>query len=98
MKLEETENLKLQYANNIQTTTTQIKKIRNSDTDLSKKITKVLNIYEKTQILKVNHHSKNGVTFAEDTEIALLNANKNSKTIKVNHKKTKNQINHFTST
>ena len=37
-KLEETENLKLQYVNNIQTTTSQINKINDSDTDLSKKI------------------------------------------------------------
>ena len=37
-KLEETENLKLQYVNNIQTTTSQINNINDSDTDLSKKI------------------------------------------------------------
>ena len=36
MKLQETVNLKLQYVNNIQTTTTQIKIIQDSDTDLSK--------------------------------------------------------------
>ena len=47
IKLEETENLKLQYVNNIQTTTTQINNSHNSDTDLSEKITEILNIYEK---------------------------------------------------
>ena len=47
MKLEETENLKLQYVNDIQTTTTQINNIHNSDIDLSEKITEILNIYEK---------------------------------------------------
>ena len=52
MKLEETENLKLQYVNNIQTSTTQINKIHNSDTDLSEKITEFLNIYEQNQIFK----------------------------------------------
>ena len=31
MKLEETEKLRLQYVNNIQTTTTQINNIHNSD-------------------------------------------------------------------
>ena len=36
----------------------------------------------KTQILKLNHHSKNGVTIDVDTDTALLNADKNSKTIK----------------
>ena len=99
MKLEETENLKLQYFNNIQTTTTQINNIHNSDTDSSEKSTEILNIYmRKTQILKVNHHLKNGVTIAEDTDTVLLNADKNSKTIKINHKSTKNQINHSNNT
>ena len=37
MKLEETEKLKLQYVNNIQTTTTQINHKHNSDIDLSEK-------------------------------------------------------------
>ena len=37
MKLEETENLKLQYVNNIQTTTSQINNINDSDTELSEK-------------------------------------------------------------
>ena len=53
MKLEETENLKLQYVNNIQTTTTtQINIIHNSDTDLFEKITEILNIYEKNPNFK----------------------------------------------
>ena len=42
MKLEETENLKLQYVKNIQTTTSQINNINNSDTGLSEKITEIL--------------------------------------------------------
>ena len=70
--------------------------MHNSDTDLSEKITEILIIYEKTQILKVNHQLKNGVTIAEDTDTALLNADKNRKTIKINRKSTKNQINHST--
>ena len=37
MKLEETENLKLQYVNNIQTTTSQINNIHGSYTELSEK-------------------------------------------------------------
>ena len=48
MKLEETENLKLQYVNNIQTTTTQINNIHNSDIELSEN----LNIYEKNPNFK----------------------------------------------
>ena len=53
---------------------------------------------KKTQILKVNHHSKNGLTIAKDTDIALLNADKNNKTNRINHKSTRNQTNHFIST
>ena len=52
MKLEETENLKLRYINNIQTTTTQINNIYSSDTDLSEKITEILNIYGKNPNFK----------------------------------------------
>ena len=47
MKLEETENLKLQYVNRIETNTTIINNIQESDTDLVEKITEILNSYEK---------------------------------------------------
>ena len=47
MKLEETENLKLQYVNRIETNTTHINNIQESDTDLVEKITEILNFYEK---------------------------------------------------
>ena len=47
MKLEETENLKLLYVNRIETNTTQINNINNSDVNLTEKITEILNIYEK---------------------------------------------------
>ena len=33
------------------------------------------------QILKVNHLSKNGVTIVEDIDMAMLNADKNNKTM-----------------
>ena len=52
MKLEETENLKQNYVNNIQTTTSHINNINDSDTDLSEKITEILNTYEKNPIFK----------------------------------------------
>ena len=52
MKLEETENLKLQYVNNIQTITSHINKIHDSDSDLSKQITETLIIYEKNPKFK----------------------------------------------
>ena len=51
-----------------------------------------------TQTLKANHHSKNGVTIADDMDIVFLNVDKNSKTIKINLKNIKNQINHSINT
>ena len=45
MKLEETENLKLQYINRIKTNTTQTNNIHDSDIDITEKITDILNIY-----------------------------------------------------
>ena len=52
IKLEETENLKLQYVNRIDTNTTHIINIQESDTDLIEKITEILNIYEKNPNFK----------------------------------------------
>ena len=52
MKLEETENLKLQYFNRIETNTIHINNIHDSDVDLTEKITEVLNIYEKNPNFK----------------------------------------------
>ena len=45
MKPEEAENLKLQYVNNIQATTSQENIVHNSDIELSENITEILNIY-----------------------------------------------------
>ena len=47
MKLEETENIKLQYVNRIEKITIHINNHQRSDTDLIEKITEILNIYEK---------------------------------------------------
>ena len=52
MNLEETENLKLQYVNRIETNTTHINNIQKSDTDLIEKITEILNIYERNPNFK----------------------------------------------
>ena len=98
MKLEETENLKLQYVNRIETNTTNINNIQDSDTDLVEKITEILNIYEKHPNFKANHLSKNGVIIADDTDIVFLNVDKNNRTIKTNLKNIRNQINHSIST
>ena len=52
MKLEQIENLKLQYVDRIETNTTHINNIPGSDTDLIEKITEILNIYEKNPNFK----------------------------------------------
>ena len=94
MKLEETENLKLQYVNRIETNTTHISNIQGSDTDLIEKITEILNTYEKIPNFKGKHFSRNGVIIADDTDTVLSNVDKNNKTIRINLKSTKNQISH----
>ena len=52
MKLEETKNPKLQYVNRIETNTTHINNVQESDTDLIEKITETLNIYERNPNFK----------------------------------------------
>ena len=52
MKLEETENLKLQYVNRIETNSTHINNIQESDVNLSEKITEVSIVYEKNPNFK----------------------------------------------
>ena len=104
MKLEVTENLKLQYVNNIQITTLllyyfkQINLIIDSDTDSSEKITKILNIYKKNPNFKSKPSFKKGVIIVDDTDRVLLNADKNNKITKINHKKIENPSNHFINT
>ena len=60
MKLEETENLKLQYINRIKTNTTHINNIQDSDVDLSEKFTEILNIYERNTNFKGKPSFKKG--------------------------------------
>ena len=52
MKLEETENLILHYVNRIETNTTHINNIHDSDIDITEKLTEILNIYEKNSTFK----------------------------------------------
>ena len=82
MYVEETENLKLKYVNNIQTTTSQFNSFHDSDNELAEKLTQMLNIYENNPNFSVKLHSKNGLTFVVDMDIALLNADKNNGIIK----------------
>ena len=99
MKLEETENLKLQYVNRIETNTTHINNIQESDTELIEKITEILNIYERNSNVKGKPSlKKNGVITADDTDTVSPNIDKNNKTIRINLKSTNNQINHSINT
>ena len=59
--------------NNIHTTTSRKSNILDSDTELAEKNYTSVKYLRKTQILKVNHHSKKDVIFAEGMDIALLN-------------------------
>ena len=52
VNFEETEIFKLPDVNNIQTTTSQINITHDSDTDLSEKITEILNTYERNPNFK----------------------------------------------
>ena len=45
------------------------------------------------QTLKANHPSKNGVIIDDDTDTVFPNVDKNNKTIRINLKSIKNQIN-----
>ena len=98
MKLEETENPKLQYVDRIETNTTQINNIHDSDVDLTEKITESLNIYAENPNFKVKPSFKKWCNFIEDTDTALPNVDKNNRIIKTNRKSKKNQTNHSTNT
>ena len=98
MKLEETENLKLQYVIRFETNTTQINNIHDSDVDLTEKITEILNIYEKNPNFKgkpsfekwCKYCRRYGHSIAECRQKQQDNQNK--------PQNTKNQANHFTNT
>ena len=63
MKLEEAENLELPYVNNIQTNTSQIKIIHDSDNELAEKITQIMNIYEENPNFKRKPSFKKGCNY-----------------------------------
>ena len=87
MKLEETENLKLQYVNRIETDTTHINNVQESDRDLIEKITEILNIYEKQSNFKgkpsfkkwCNYCRRYGHSIAECRQKQQDNQNKSQK-------------------
>ena len=87
MKLEETEHLKLQYVNRIETNTTHINNIQESDTYLIEKITEILNIYEKHPNFKgkpsfkkwCNYYRRYGQSISECRQKQQDNQNKPQK-------------------
>ena len=79
MKLEEPKNLTLHYVNNIQIITSQINNVYDSDTEISEKITEILNIYEENPNFKGKSSFKNGAIIAEDTDTALPNETKTTR-------------------
>ena len=87
MKLEETENLKLQYVNRIETNTTHKNNLQESDTDLIEKITEILNIYERNPNFKgkpsfkkwCNYCRRYGHSIAEGRQKQQDNQNKPQK-------------------
>ena len=87
MKLEETENLKLHYGNQIKTNTTHINNTQGSDTDLIEKITEILKIYEKNPNFKgkpsfkkwCNYCRRYGHSIAESRQKQQDNQNKPQK-------------------
>ena len=98
MKLEETENLKLQYVNHIETKTTHINNIQESDVDLFEKITEILNIYEKNPNWKGKPSFKKLCNYCRRNGHSISECRQNSKTTKINLKNTKNRISHFINT
>ena len=92
MKLEETENLKLQYVNRIETNTTHIHNIQESDIDPTEKITEILNIYEKNSNFKgqpsfkkwCNYCRRYGHSIAEYRQKQQYNQNKPQKRRELN--------------
>ena len=98
MKLEETEKLKLQYVNRIETNTTQINNIHNSDVDLTEKITEILNTYEKNPNFKGKPSFKKWCNYCRRCGHSIAECRQNNRIIKENRKSTKNQTNLSTNT
>ena len=94
MKLEETENLKLQYVHNIQTTTTQVNNVHNSDTDLSEKITEILNICEKNPNFRGEPSFKKRCNFCRRYGHSIAECRQKQQDNQNKPQKYKNQINH----
>ena len=98
MQLEETINLKLQYVKNIQTTTSQINKINDSDTVLSEIITETSNIYEKNPNFKGKPSVKKWCSYCRRYGRSIAECRQKQQDNQKNHKNIDNQANQFINT
>ena len=98
MKLEETENLNLQYVNNIQITNSQINNIKDSDTEFSEKITEILNIYEKNPKFKGEPSIKKWCDFCQRYGPSNAKCRRKQQNNQKNHKNIENLRKHFINT
>ena len=98
LKLEITENLKLQYINRIETNTTHINHVQESDTDLIEKITEILNIYKKHPNFKGKLSFKKWCNYCRRFGHSISECRQKQQDNQINLKSTKNQINHSINT
>ena len=94
MKLEETDNLKLQYVKNIQITTSQINNINDSDR-IIEKITENFHIYEKNSNFKGKTSSTKWYNYCQRNELSIAECRKKTT---IYHKNIENLTIHFINT
>ena len=95
MKLEEAENLKLQYLNKIQSATSQIIYSHDSDIELAEKFTQFLFIYEKNSNFKGKPSFKNLVHYFRRYGNSIAECKQKNRIIKTNYRNMEKQINFY---
>ena len=90
MKIEETEKLKLQYLNNIQSTTSQINYSHDSDIELAEEFTQFSNIYEKNSNFKGKPSIKKFVHYCCRYGNSIAECKQKNRIIKTNYRNMEN--------
>ena len=90
IKLEETENLNLQYVNRIETNTTHVNNIQEPDTDLIEKITEILNIYERNPNFEGKSSFKKWCNYCRRYGHSIAECRQKQQDNRINLKSTKN--------
>ena len=98
MKLQETDNLKLQYVKIIQTNSTHINNKHDSEEDSSEKITEILNIYEKNPSFKGKPFFKKLCNYCQRYGHSIAECRQKRQDSQNKPQKYKEQINHFINT